>query len=363
MHVHLVGSDVRTRPSHRTIVVFRQSEGKDVVSYWDMAMMAGTCTQSSALGSSSTDVRSKLVAGTIPEEYGGLARQALASLLNLAVVNVSGTAASSMTSCSSVQPTSQTLPLSSQPAIAKAMPKKRAGAPRVAVQLLRRPSDVLPDERPSLKRRCVLPNAAASTDGAFVQTPADPPSTNSRPPLPRRMGVHALPPVGEPLPCGGMPVAPEVPAVSTSNADRLLVPAVLKFAAPLYSHLGTFARCVIAPVARLFRIVPLSVVRRNGDAQIRVPYVPAATDLTPLSVCMNGEQFEELRSVLGLAVFTGYYYVAMAIGSFTIADKDTDSVRGMAVKHAFCSIATFFNEHLTRGTAAFSVALYESHHF
>eukprot|EP00971_Amphidinium_carterae_P191936 3808453-Amphidinium_carterae.1 len=213
-------------------------------------------------------------------------------------------------------------------------------------------------ERLPLKRMRIT-SASVVANPPAVPVHAEAPSVDARPPLPRRAG--ALPSAGELLPCNGMPLAPE--RVAASQASRLLVPGVLKFAAPVYSHLGTFARLVVAPIARLFRVVPLSVVRRNEDEQIRVPYIPSDAAEAPLGLAMDVEQFEELRKALGGAVFVGYYYVAMGLGYLTVADKDTDSMRGIAVRQAFCNVAAFINEHLVDGVIAFSVVLYESHHF
>eukprot|EP00971_Amphidinium_carterae_P145738 2888248-Amphidinium_carterae.1 len=132
---------------------------------------------------------------------------------------------------------------------------------------------------------------------------------------------------------------------------------------PTYAHLGTFFRCIVAPLANLFRVVPFAAIRRNGESSIRVPYVAASGLLEPVGLVTGIEQFDDLRHALSFAAFTGYCYIALAIGNLLVKDKDADTNRGIAVRHAFQVAAKFVNQRLLYGVVSFTIALFDSHHF
>eukprot|EP00971_Amphidinium_carterae_P170794 3384783-Amphidinium_carterae.2 len=69
LHIHLVGSDVRLKPSPRTVVVMRDVRDHVDSCYLDTFMLFGVCNQTQALGSSSTAIRGSLQRGVVPDYY------------------------------------------------------------------------------------------------------------------------------------------------------------------------------------------------------------------------------------------------------------------------------------------------------
>eukprot|EP00971_Amphidinium_carterae_P169646 3361274-Amphidinium_carterae.1 len=173
--------------------------------------------------------------------------------------------------------------------------------------------------------------------------------------------------ISGPLPCQGLPVrcsatADLPPELTEAVRTRLQSPGVMKFAPPAYAHLGTFFRFVVAPVCHLLQISPQSLVRRNLEPELRVPYVPRLTLGAPMSLVMEVDQFMEFRHVLGHTRHLEYHYVALTIDNLVIAGKDRDTTRGMAIHAFFMQLATAINDRLLVGSVALAIAMMDAHH-
>eukprot|EP00971_Amphidinium_carterae_P136899 2712609-Amphidinium_carterae.1 len=325
--VFLVGSDIMKRPSWHTIIVLRSTDEDEQVAKLDIETISGTCSQKSARGLSSTQIRELLTQGQVHSEYGALSA---AILQRIADGHHTSQAATVQTACLDA------------PAVAKAMPRKKPV--RVAVKPVTIQDGVirgegLPcpgsssamDDRPPLKRKRAAP----------------PQVTDERPPLRR---CRASDPATS---CRG----------EADPLRRLKVPGCLKFASPAFTHLATFHRMVIVPITKMLRLVPTLTARRNGDPEIRVQYVPLASRTPPLSLFMEVEQFLELSHALGYAAIIPHYYLAFTVNNFAVADRDLDTSRGQRVMSMFIDGTTHASSNCPFGDIIFSVTMHDAHHY
>eukprot|EP00971_Amphidinium_carterae_P307987 6120805-Amphidinium_carterae.2 len=331
-NIHLLGSDVRKKASPYTVIVQRTKEGEPDVAHFDAQNLSGHCSQQRARGSSSTQIREKFSRGEIPEEYKEHARAALRKILAHPAV------AGDMDGVGQARAV-ETVPK------AKPMPKRRAAREdtRVRPQRVQREAGVI--DLVEAENRGAPENVPVDRPPLQRRRPHVEPDRDDRPPLRRRRRQEALPRNG-----------PE------DIADRTRRAGCMRFARPLYAHLGTFHRNVIVPICHhLLKVSPTATGRRNDDEWIRVHYVPLNEFPSPQTIFTNLDQFEDLRHALG-QIACNYMYIAMTITDFYIVDKDVDTERGMKVKKIFEEAGAYVSQGCLWASTAFMVAMYEAHH-
>eukprot|EP00971_Amphidinium_carterae_P326070 6456680-Amphidinium_carterae.1 len=365
--VFLVGSDLMKRPPHRTIIVLRADEDDESVARLDASSISGTCTQKSARGLSSTQVRALLAQGQVHDAYGPLATDILARIASgqpiqapvggqpeRGVPHPPGTAAGSRDAVM-IAPV-----VVDAPVPAKAMPQKKKKHARVEIE-------VIPDQND--QKNSSEPLAPTRQDAHGCREPLKRKRAAvhiDRPPLQRRRGAAAirLDPVQDlrqqPPQQHAVPVQANTP---DDPAHKLRVPGRMKFSPPAFSHLGAFHRTVVVPIARLLGVVPTLTSRRNGEEEIRVDYIPLAGPVEPLSLFLEVEQFLELSRALGHASIVPHHYIAFTVVNFLIVDRDLDTIRGQHVKRLFTDATLHVSTKCMFGDVVFAVTMYDAHHY
>eukprot|EP00971_Amphidinium_carterae_P319864 6357947-Amphidinium_carterae.3 len=71
----------------------------------------------------------------------------------------------------------------------------------------------------------------------------------------------------------------------------------------------------------------------------------------------------EFRHALSHITHVAYYYLAFTIEQLVVRDKDADTLRGMAVRQLFHSVATVLNDDLMFGNVVVAMTMFDAHHF
>eukprot|EP00971_Amphidinium_carterae_P291663 5790098-Amphidinium_carterae.1 len=340
VHIHLVGSDVRLKPSPRTVVVVRHPKDRIEADYFDSFRLFGICNQTAALGTSSTSIRATLQRGDVPTGYPAevldILNELFAGSKRQATADVDGAAIT-------LDKAAATATSSSPPPVAKAMPLKRM-------------------HPPSRTKGTMGKCASVSTSGGVSGADAGNVAPTNRPPLKRRRVQLTL---AGPLHCSGISEAiSAVPMGERASmpADRLQHAGVFKLAPPCYAHLGSFFKYVVQPFCTLLGVVPHFVSRRNGEDALRVPYSPAARQATPLALLTSVEQFMDFRHALSFVSYIAYYYIALTTDNLLVADKDGDTMRGIAVRQIFGEVAGVLQRELVYGKVITTFTMFDAHH-
>eukprot|EP00971_Amphidinium_carterae_P340784 6479260-Amphidinium_carterae.2 len=362
-NVYLMGSDLIKRPSYCTIMVHRVDEGGDVATWFNRNNLSGVCMQTCSIGSSSTATRERFARGEIPEEYKENARRVLGQLLTHPAIV--GNFVRQEGHVDDPHPKAKPMPRRRATTPAASSGDVWAGAIEVRAGDTATTTGTPSQQRPPLPRRSgVIDLVGAAT---MEQTP------DERPPLQRRRRNHCtteqqprddvvvvgdgyVPPVTQ------IPEQNPHPAQAADIQARMSRDGCLKFAHPLYSHLGTFYRNVIVPVCSLCQVRPMTTSRRSHDDHIRVEYTPSPAMQVPFTIFATLEEYMDLRHALG-CLPVAYYYIALTIDNFLILDKDKDSSRGIYVRDLFTKAVKQIKERCVAATAVFAVVMYEAHHF